>query len=85
MPHQRCPSTVLSQLKKFDKERATTEIFIEREWDVAFPMNRIAGQLAGEGKYCAKLTSFCWLNISPMHSNESATLYKDYQRWLHGL
>jgi hypothetical protein len=46
------------------------------------PMERIAGQLQGEGEYCAKLTSFCWLNLSPTHSNESAALYKDYRRWL---
>jgi hypothetical protein len=49
------------------------------------PMERIADQLVGEAEYCTKLTSFCWLDLSPTHSNESAALYKNYVRWLNGL
>ena len=48
------------------------------------PMQRIAKQLSGEGEVVSKLTSFAWQNMSPYRNNESAQLYKDYQRWLEG-
>ena len=89
LPEMPFYSAFADVVAKFGRELwSTTEIFWYPEGlngtTHPAPMDRIAGQLAGEGKYCSKLTSFCWLNLSPTHSSESAALYKNYLRWLNG-
>ena len=86
LPYYRAFHEVAAKYKR--ELWSTTEIFwypdgLEGTTHPA-PMQRIAGQLVGEGEACSKLTSFAWQNMSPFRSNESARLYGDYQRWLHG-